>query len=72
MLMQRRFASRSDFKTKIKSVDYILVMIVLLIGIISCFAMYSTDGGQLGYYTINHIIRFSLFASLGFIDIAQK
>ena len=61
MLMRRQFTQDSDFKTKIKSIDYTLIIIVLLIGIISCFAMYSTDGGQFGYYTISHIIRFSVF-----------
>ena len=33
----------------------------LLLGIISCFAMYSTDGGEILYHTQSHIIRFLVF-----------
>ena len=60
MLKQSQFLQKNNFETKIKSIDYILVFVVLLIGIISCFAMYSTDGGELKYHTVSHIIRFSV------------
>ena len=55
------FLKKKTFLEKIKSIDYILVTVILLIGIISCFAMYSTDGGQFKYYTNSHILKFSLF-----------
>ena len=74
MITQSRFVQKSDFKTKIKSLDYTLLLVVLLIGVISCFAMYSTDGGQFKYHTVSHIIRFSLFfvlfITLSFIRIS--
>ena len=56
-----QFSERKTFLEKIKSIDYILLMVILLIGIISCFAMYSTDGGQFKYHTNSHILRFSIF-----------
>jgi len=55
------FSQKKTFLEKIKSIDYVLVTIILLIGIISCFAMYSTDGGQFKYHTNSHILKFSIF-----------
>ena len=50
-----------SFKDKILSIDYFLFFLILLLGFISFFAMYSTERGQVGYYTISHIYRFSAF-----------
>ena len=61
MITRNTFSEKKTFLEKIKSIDYILVAVILLIGIISCFSMYSTDGGQFGYHTNSHIIKFSLF-----------
>ena len=61
MIMSNEISEKKTFLEKIKSIDYILVAVILLIGIISCFAMYSTDGGQFKYYTNSHILKFSLF-----------
>ena len=61
MITSNKFIEKKTFLEKIKSIDYILVVVILLIGIISCFAMYSTDGGQFEYYTNSHILKFSLF-----------
>ena len=41
--------------------DYVLVLSILLLGIVSMFAMYSTDGGQFNYHTKSHILRFGIF-----------
>ena len=61
MITSNTFSEKKTFLEKIKTIDYILVTVILLIGIISCFAMYSTDGGQFEYYTNSHILKFSLF-----------
>ena len=61
MIMSNQFFEKKTFFEKIKTIDYILVTVILLIGIISCFVMYSTDGGQFEYYTNSHILKFSLF-----------
>ena len=46
---------------KIKSLDFILIFCILILGIISSLAMYSTDGGEVLYHTKSHIIRFVIF-----------
>jgi len=61
MITGNTFSEKKTFLEKIKSIDYILVAVILLIGIISCFSMYSTDGGQFRYHTNSHILKFSLF-----------
>tara|TARA_Y100000590_G_C15727811_1_gene1015887 strand:+ start:2315 stop:3439 length:1125 start_codon:yes stop_codon:yes gene_type:complete len=61
MVISNSFSEEKTFLEKIKSFDYILTLTVLLIGIISCFAMYSTDGGQIKYHTSSHILKFSIF-----------
>ena len=61
MITSNTFSEKKTFLEKIKSIDYVLVAVILLIGIISSFAMYSTDGGQFRYHTNSHILKFSLF-----------
>ena len=46
---------------KIKSFDYILLFCILLLGVISVFAMYSTDGGEILFHTKSHITKFLIF-----------
>ena len=58
--------SHLSLKDKILSLDKTLTLSILLLGIISCFAMYSTDGGQFAYHTKSHIIRFVVFFILFF------
>ena len=61
--MQERYFStnNSSLKDKIKLVDYPLFFLILLLGIISFFSMYSSEGGAFNYYTQNHIYRFCIF-----------
>ena len=61
MFQPRSIQSSMTFRDKIMSMDFILLSSVLLLGIISMFAMYSTDGGELKYHTESHIIRFFVF-----------
>ena len=58
--MYQRFSytNQLTFFQKLRSIDYILLLCILIIGSISIFAMYSTDGGEILYHTKNHIIRF--------------
>ena len=46
---------------KLFAFDFILVFLILILGVISLFAMYSSDGGELAYHTKNHLVRFSVF-----------
>ena len=61
MLGQRLNADTGSFFEKIRSIDYLLIIIILILGIISSFAMYSTDGGEFLYHTKSHILRFGIF-----------
>jgi len=46
---------------KIKNFDFILLFCILLLGVISSFTMYSTDGGQILYHSKSHILKFLIF-----------
>ena len=63
-----------SFFDKLKSVDYFLIILVLLIGAISVFSIYSTESGEFSFYTKNHLIRlvtfFLLFLALSFIRVS--
>ena len=50
-----------NFREKVFSLDFSLIFMVLLLGIISVFAMYSTEQGKFGYYTQSHLYRFATF-----------
>ncbi len=49
---------------KIKNFDYVLLISILFLGLISGFTMYSTDGGELLFHTRSHIFKFSIFFSM--------
>ena len=67
MLQPRSIQSSLALKDKILSIDYVLVFSILILGIVSMFAMYSTDGGEFKYHTNSHILRFFVFFSLFFL-----
>ena len=67
MFQPRSIQTSLSFKDKILSIDYILVTAILILGVVSMFAMYSTDGGEFKYHTKSHILRFSVFFIMFFI-----
>ena len=67
MLQPRSIQSSLDFRDKILSIDYILVLSIFILGIVSMFAMYSTDGGEFKYHTNSHILRFFVFFIMFFV-----
>jgi len=67
MLQPRSIQSSLALKDKILSIDYVLVFSILILGIISMFAMYSTDGGEFKYHTNSHILRFFVFFGFFFL-----
>jgi rod shape determining protein RodA len=73
MYQTRSIQSSLSFRDKFFSLDYILIFSIFVLGIVSIFAMYSTDGGEFKYHTTSHIIRFFIFflmfLSLSFIQI---
>ncbi len=61
MIIQQYSQKNLSFRDKILSLDFTLIILVLILGIISFFAMYSTEQGKFGYYTQSHIYRFCVF-----------
>ena len=61
MLTERLNTRNYTFFEKLKSVDYFLILIVMLIGAISVFAIYSTESGEFSFYTKNHLLRLIIF-----------
>jgi len=61
MFQQSSFSNQLTIFQKIKNLDYILLICILLLGLISMLAMYSTDGGEILYHTQSHIFRFLIF-----------
>ena len=73
MLTERLNTRNYSLFEKLKSVDYFLILIIMLIGAISVFAIYSTESGEFSFYTKNHLIRllvfFGMFLVLSFVRI---
>ena len=61
--MKTNYFTRSNlgFGDKILSLDFKLIFLVLLLGVISFFAIYSTEKGNIDYYTESHFYRFCIF-----------
>jgi rod shape determining protein RodA len=61
-------------KDKFFDIDFFLFFSVLLLGVISIFAQYSSSGGQWNSLSVNHAIRFlvffSFFLGISFINIS--
>ena len=64
MFEQSSYTEQISFFQKLRSFDYILLICIISIGIISIFSMYSTDGGELLHHSKSHIIRFVVFFSM--------
>ena len=61
MFQPRSIQSSLSFRDNLFSIDYVLVLSIFILGIVSMFAMYSTDGGEFKYHTESHILRFFVF-----------
>ena len=53
--------SNQSFKEKFFALDFMLIFLILLLGTISLFAMYSSERGNFSYHTQSHLYRFSVF-----------
>ena len=61
--MERDYFHKGNlsFRDKLLALDFKLIFFIILLGVISFFAMYSTERGSFDYYTKNHIYRFIIF-----------
>ena len=58
------YSEQYTFFQKIRSFDFTLLFCIFLLGVISSFSMYSTDGGELLYHSKSHILRFLIFFTM--------
>ena len=64
MYLHSRINNKNNFFQKIKDLDFILLISILLLGFISLGTMYSTEGGQILFHTKSHFFKFSIFILL--------
>ena len=64
MYIYSRLEKKNNLFQKIKRLDLILLVCILLLGFISLATMYSTDGGEVLFHTRSHLIKFVIFTSL--------
>ncbi len=64
MFQHDRLNSEITLFQKIKNLDYILLISVIALSVISVFVMYSTDGGEILFHTKNHFVKLAVFFPL--------
>ena len=64
MFYFNRLNSDLSFFQKIKEIDYILLICIIILSFISLLVMYSTDGGEVLYHTKSHFIKLIIFFPL--------
>ena len=64
MFYHNRLNSDLSLFQKIKEVDYILLISIILLSLISLLVMYSTDGGDILYHTKSHFMKLIIFFPL--------
>ena len=64
MFQHDRLNNEITLVQKIKNLDYILILSVVFLSLISVFVMYSTDGGEILFHTKNHFVKLVVFLPL--------
>ena len=64
MFQHDRLSNDITLFQKIKNLDYILLISVILLSVLSVFVMYSTDGGEILFHTKNHFVKLAVFFPL--------
>jgi len=61
MFQHTRINSDLNFFQKLKNLDYVLLICIILLSITSTLVMYSTDGGEFLYHTKSHATKLLVF-----------
>ncbi len=61
MYQHNRLSKENNIFKKFRSLDYVLLICILMLGAISLATMYSTDGGEILFHTRSHFIKFVIF-----------
>ena len=65
-MQQNSFNTQQTIFQKLRNFDYVLLVCILLLGLISSFTMYSTDGGEILFHSKSHTTKFFIFFSMMF------
>ena len=60
-MINNNFSYGQTLFQKIKNYDLTLLASILVLGVISIFTMYSTDGGEILFHTKSHLIKLIIF-----------
>ena len=61
MYQHSRLNSDLNFFQKIKNLDFVLLLCIVILSVLSFFIMYSTDGGELLYHSKSHLTKLVVF-----------
>ncbi|WP_440652183.1 rod shape-determining protein RodA [Candidatus Pelagibacter sp. HIMB1542] len=64
MFQHDRLNNELTFWQKVKELDYVLLISIFLLSILSLFVMYSTDGGEILFHTKSHFSKIVVFFPL--------
>ena len=64
MFQHDRLHNEKTIIQKIKNLDYVLLISIVLLSVISVLVMYSTDGGEILFHTKNHFVKLVVFFPL--------
>ncbi len=64
MIQRHSLNSDLSFIQKVKELDYILLISILILSFVSLSVMYSTDGGEILYHTKSHFSKIAIFFPL--------
>lgn len=64
MFQHDRLSNEITLFQKIKNLDYILLISIILLSVLSVLVMYSTDGGEILFHTKNHFVKLAVFFPL--------
>ena len=64
MFQHDRLHNEKTILQKIKNLDYILLICIIFLSVISVLVMYSTDGGEVLFHTKNHFVKLAVFFPL--------
>jgi len=64
MFQHDRLNNELTFWQKVKELDYVLLISIFLLSILSLFVMYSTDGGEILFHTKSHFSKIVIFFPL--------
>ena len=67
MYQLNKLGNETNFFQKFKSIDFVLLVCIFLLGAISLITMYSTDGGEILFHTKSHFFKLIFFTIMMFV-----